>query len=1324
LQLPPLGSGNALDYFVDGSGRAHHLAQHQREARPRFRQEFSGAFVSFDGSDDALVGSNLREAFTNLTVFVVAAAKSNKGEFRALCGLSQAGANDYTSGLNFDLGPFATPQIAFVNAEGSGFGGATQLLNGPALTSGHWHVFSLDVGPRTVRLLVDGKAQRSREREPSLIMADELVLGARQYSNTAEPPYIQGFFHGEIAEFVVFNRQLTESERASVEKYLNQKYGFLLNRVPDLQHQAEPLVTVSNPPPVQMLVPGFSVRELPLALNNINNLKYRPDGKLVALGYDGHVYLLSDSDGDGLEDRAQLFWPSNTLRAPIGMALTPPGYPRGQGVFVAAKGKLSLIVDTDGDDRADQEIVVAEGWKELAHGVDALGVALDREGNVYFGLGTASYTEPYLVDKASGMSRYDLKSERGTILKVSPDFQHREIICTGIRFSVALAFNRNGDLFCTDQEGATWLPNGNPFDELLQIQPGRHYGFPPRHPKYLPGVIDEPSVYDYPPQHQSTCGLNFNDGVNGGTVFGPRWWSGDAIVCGYSRGKIWRTKLVKTPAGYVAQTQLLAALSALTVDACPSPQGDLVVSTHGGEPDWGSGPNGQGHLYKISYDQKDLPQPVLAWSAGPSEIEICFDRPLEPASLKGLASRVSISQGKYVSAGDRFESKRPGYAAVYSQLAEPRHAVPVQSIEFTPDFGCLVLHTKPLEAAVNYGVTLARFERPESASGLQQVADVDLALNLNGVLARWQPAVSGLSTSSNQPASTEIYLPHLDLEVAHALTQSSAPHGAFWSKLHNPGTLTLRGQLNLWEMLHPAIQPGSRLDYERPVETVTVSFSANAPFTLKTRSTTLQSQTHDAEQTASVQEQSVRDRWFDFELSLPTGSTAPQLTATWSTADDSRPRALPLRRFYLPWARPSLESPGTNREPPHPELAGGNWLRGKHIFFGETAGCYKCHMVRGAGNRVGPDLSNLVQRDYASVLKDIVQPSAALNPDHLAYNIHLADGEELTAVIQTEARDQITVADATGKSFVVTRDRISSIRPSAVSLMPEGLDKALSAAQLKDLLTFLLTESPLQPAPIEARGEPPLRSPADIEPVLLAAKNSAAISAAPLHIVLCAGPKDHGPGEHDYPLWQKRWASLLGLADNVTVSTAWEWPSVEQWREAHVIVFYSDNPGWNSAHAAELEAFLARGGGAAFIHFAVDGHDFVEALARSIGLAWRGNFSKFRHGALDLALADSAITAGFKQVHLVDESYWALVGSLEGAHTLATAVEDGQPRPLLWTRTQGNGRVFVCIPGHYTWTFDDPVFRLLLLRGISWAAGQPVDRLAELATIGARMPGQ
>ena len=96
------------------------------------------------------------------------------------------------------------------------------------------------------------------------------------------------------------------------------------------------------------------------------------------------------------------------------------------------------------------------------------------------------------------------------------------------------------------------------------------------------------------------------------------------------------------------------------------------------------------------------------------------------------------------------------------------------------------------------------------------------------------------------------------------------------------------------------------------------------------------------------------------------------------------------------------------------------------------------------------------------------------------------------------------------------------------------------------------------------------------------------------------------------------------------------------------------------------------------------------------------------------------ITRGFSRLSIHDESYWQLSGDPASIHVLATSLEEGKPQPVIWTRENGPGRVFVSIPGHYTWTFDDPLFRVLILRGISWAAHAPEDRLTPLAAIGAR----
>jgi putative heme-binding domain-containing protein len=814
------------------------------------------------------------------------------------------------------------------------------------------------------------------------------------------------------------------------------------------------LKPVANPPLVQMLVPGFTVRELPVQIPNINNVRYRHDGKLVALGYNGHVYLLSDKDGDGLEETVETFWDNKTgLRGPLGILLTPPKYDKGQGLFVASKGKVSLIVDTDSDDRADKEIIVAQGWKEIAQAVDALGVAMDKDGNLYFGLGTANYANAYLKTK-DGKAEFDIKSERGTIQRVSPDFKKRETVCTGIRFPVGLAFNRHGDLFCTDQEGATWLPNGNPFDELLHIQPGRHYGFPPRHPKILPNVIDEPSVFDYGPQHQSTCGLFFNESVNGGPTFGPANWAGDAIVCGESRGKLYRTKLVKTPSGYVAQNHIISVLQMLTVDACVSPKGDLVVCCHSGPPDWGTGPQGKGKLFKISYIDKNVPQPLFAYAAAPREVRIAFDKPLSLDYLKSLSQKVKIEYGPYVQPGDRFETLAPPYAIVKQQLATPRHQLSVHSVQVTGDRRTLVLTTAEHRDSVRYAVMLPDPSRAETVKRgeIARQATIGVGYDLTGVHAEWL-GKDGQKWSG--------WLPHLDLEVAKGLTVDSAEHALLWRMLDRPGNLTYTTKFDLWNLLRPALQPGSKLDHPLPVEKALLRFESSVPFgeLIVSGSSSPKSgkspQGHYWNTIATTVDEGTE---FRLQWRGQTKSGVRHFRVSFATNEDDRARALPLRRVFAPWVafRAAKIDPIANRE--LPQLKGGDWAKGKAIFFSDRAQCSRCHQVGGEGGKQGPDLSNLIHRDYDSVLRDIRQPSASLNPDYLTYAVELFDGRTFIGTLRSEGK-KLWLGTSDGKELELAQSAVESLRPGTNSTMPEGLDKNLNAAELRDLMMFLLTEA-------------------------------------------------------------------------------------------------------------------------------------------------------------------------------------------------------------------------------------------------------------------------
>ena len=62
--------------------------------------------------------------------------------------------------------------------------------------------------------------------------------------------------------------------------------------------------------------------------------------------------------------------------------------------------------------------------------------------------------------------------------------------------------------------------------------------------------------------------------------------------------------------------------------------------------------------------------------------------------------------------------------------------------------------------------------------------------------------------------------------------------------------------------------------------------------------------------------------------------------------------------------------------------------------------------------------------------------------------------------------------------------------------------------------------------------------------------------------------------------------------------------------------------------------------------------------------------------------------------------------------------EPTKDEPMFWTYERGKGRVFGCILGHFNWSFDDPYFRMLLLRGMAWAAHESPCRFDPLVLRG------
>ncbi len=1304
LQRKTTTGNSGLALWPDASGNQRHARQTDLSSQPQLLNLPGGPVVRFDGDKHHFRTFAKGRSLSAFTIAAVVVPHANSGQFRGFLASNSPNGRDYETGFNLDMGPELTLSFNSLNAEGRGFGGYQNFLKGSS-PFGTLHQVVLTGDPKTKKILcyVNGALAGSRDWLGTPISLEEITLGARFYNNGPGPQEVTGHFEGDLVELLAYDHALLGPELADLQGYLKTKHTTLGQGLPQNLGRALsgiPLVTVNPAPAVQMLLPGFTVRQLPVELPNLNNLRYRPDGKLVALGYGGDAWILEDTDKDGLEDKATPFFINKgQIRSPIGMAWTPKGHPLGDGLVVASKGKISFLSVPKGEALATERII-ASGWTELVVNVDALGIAFDpKDNSIYFGLGVFDYSNAFQVGK-DGKSSFRLDSQRGTIMRLSADLKTREVVCTGIRFPVALDINKQGDLFCTDQEGATWLPNGNPFDELLHIQKDRHYGFPPKHPSYLPNVIDEPSVYDYGPQHQSTCGLWFNRADRGGKSFGPTHWTDDALVCGESRGKLYRTKIIKTQAGYVAANQIIGCLNMLTIDAVTSPVGDLVVCVHSGAPDWGTGPTGMGKVYKIAYSDPQIPQPVLIWPASSKQVQVAFDRPLTDEALAGLAKGSSLVRGSFVRAGDTFESMRPGYEVVRRQMQSPRHTLGIHGMQITPDRRTLVIHTDSHAQLEHYALTLPGLGRPPQGSmdvppkmALGQYPQIDLDYSLTGLDAK----LSSLTLSDTWSG----WLPHPDPTVSRELTQKSAPHQELWTAW-KPGTkMTLATKLWLKDMLRPAVQAGAKLDHTFPDEKVTLILRSPTPFT------TLGKSTPGGEYRLTIQDTSV-------PVPLVVELSSPEFSLTWCTAEDSRERAFPLHRFLLPWA-PKL---GTN-PPQEPELVKGDWAKGRKVFFSEQAACFKCHQVAGEGASIGPNLSNLIHRDLESVTRDITHPSIAIHPDYLSYVVNTHSGKVITGTLR-RVDGKTWLSDNLGVVHKLDPSEIESITATAKSIMPEGVAKLLGPEKMDDLLAYLLTPPPTMP--LGGLKIPyPARTRAEVEKVLAGAAPEGR-GTSPLRILLVAGPKDHGPGEHDYPAWQKQWKHLLAAGRDISVDTAWEWPSAEQWKAAELVVLFQQGD-FNAKRGMDLDAFLQRGGGLVLIHWAVAGRAQPSAFAERIGLSSNEKIS-YRHGPLDLDFSkgkDHPIARNLDKIHFHDESYWKLIGDPKRIRPLATGIEEGADQPLFWVRQQGKGKVFVSILGHYNWTFDDPLFRVILLRGMLWAANQPVDRLNDLVWPGARL---
>lgn len=193
---------------------------------------------------------------------------------------------------------------------------------------------------------------------------------------------------------------------------------------------------------------------------NARSLEVLEDGTVLVGSRRGHIYRLTDDDGNGVADKVTRI--ADGLHVPNGIAVHEDRLFIGlqnelsywpQSILESGTAKITSLVSVY-DDFYDQR---HHGWRYIDVGPD---------GKIYISLGL-----PCNICQVT--------DNTGKIIRVDPDGSNREVVADGVRNSVGFDWHPiTGEFWFTDN-GADGMGDDIPPDELNRVSGlGQHFGFP------------------------------------------------------------------------------------------------------------------------------------------------------------------------------------------------------------------------------------------------------------------------------------------------------------------------------------------------------------------------------------------------------------------------------------------------------------------------------------------------------------------------------------------------------------------------------------------------------------------------------------------------------------------------------------------------------------------------------------------------------------------------------------------------------------------------------------------------------------------------------
>lgn len=133
------------------------------------------------------------------------------------------------------------------------------------------------------------------------------------------------------------------------------------------------------------------------------------------------------------------------------------------------------------------------------------------------------------------------------------------------------------------------------------------------------------------------------------------------------------------------------------------------------------------------------------------------------------------------------------------------------------------------------------------------------------------------------------------------------------------------------------------------------------------------------------------------------------------------------------------------------ELAG-DLTRGQQVFVKH---CAACHRVGDVGVQVGPDISDSRVHTAEKLLTSVLDPNRAIDNNYFRFVVLTTDGRTLDGLIAEETADKIVIRAQNDQRHVIARTDVEQLKPTGISMMPEGLESQIDQQSMADLIAFI-----------------------------------------------------------------------------------------------------------------------------------------------------------------------------------------------------------------------------------------------------------------------------